>query len=79
LAAAGAGLAAGGLGAPAEGSGTAWSAFGLVTVNGVWHFGHLIDRPATGMRLSSSSYTAGHFGQLIFMEYPLGLSRSEPR
>ena len=57
------------LGAAAEpGSGTepfASPPFGRCTVNGVLHFGHLMESPAGGTRLSSSSYAAGQLGHWI--------------
>src|SRR5207253_1392254 len=58
-------------GAPVPGSGTFCPAalpspgFGRCTVNGVLHFGHLMDRPAGGTRPSSSSYAAGQLGHWI--------------
>ena len=43
-------------GADEDGSGTGpAAALGLATVKGVWHLGHLMESPAAGMRLSSSS------------------------
>src|SRR5439155_6054344 len=66
---AGCGFAAGG--APVPGSGTFCPAalpspgLGRCTVNGVLHFGHLIDRPDGGTRPSSSSYAAGQLGHWI--------------